>query len=100
MAHDVSVVADDWADTTLTWNGRPQPVGPPVTTFSIAGTAPTWYDLDVTAAVAAASSASTPSSVSFVIRQVQRNGPLAYVNPTNHWTADVPELVVERVLGG
>jgi len=32
--------------------------------------------------------------VSFAIRQVDRNGPLAYINPSNHWTDDQPELVV------
>ncbi len=94
-AHEVLATAADWFDAPLTWSNRPMPEGPSLAGFAIADTSPRWYELDVTTAVAAAHAAGV-GRVSFVVRQVQRNGPLAYVNPSNHWTSDVPELIVEH----
>lgn len=95
VAHDVAVVDDGWSDTGLTWRNRPASDGPAVATFRIADFRPAWYELDVTAAVADARSRGA-TKISFVVRQVDRNGPLAYVNPSNHWTTDRPDLVIDH----
>ncbi len=91
----VYAVSDAWQERTLTWNNRPMPQVVPLREFTILSANSTWYELDVTAWVAEAKQTGRPA-VAFVIRQLERNGPLAYVNTSNHHEFR-PELVVRQV---
>jgi hypothetical protein len=82
-----------WIDDELTWNNRPAPVGAPIATFEILDTAERWYESDVTAA-AESVRASGGGRLDLIMRQEQRNGRLAYVNPSNHWSNRRPEIVI------
>jgi hypothetical protein len=84
-----------WTQDALTWTNRPLPSPVALREFIIASGTSTWYELDVTASVAAARR-SGAQAVSFVIRQIQRNGPVAYVNSREH-SEFRPELVITGI---
>ena len=75
----VQSVAPDWDSATLTWANRPLPEPVSLAEFVVASTDDEWYDIDVTTHVANVLAAGG-SEVAFVVRQLQRNGKLGYIN--------------------
>ena len=85
-------VAAGWSESSLTWENRPSPEPDPVALFTIDSTSDQWYELDVTAHVNARRAMGL-TAVAFVVRQLELNGKIAYVN-SNRNPTEAPELVL------
>ena len=81
-----------WSDRTLTWATRPVPAGGQAVAFTIVSTTSEWYAIDVTADVHAARQAGE-RHVSFLVRQTEPNGKVAYVDSIEG-AGGSPQLVV------
>jgi uncharacterized protein len=84
-------VADTtWAEGAITWNNAPAPAASPVGSFPVTSTASSWFEVDVSAYVAAERAAGR-TKVAFALKQTVSGSPLAYVNSSENAT-NRPEL--------
>ncbi|CAN5437064.1 hypothetical protein BH10ACT3_BH10ACT3_00510 [soil metagenome] len=80
-----------WSGSTMTWQTKPTP-GSVVGTFTPSSTTSTWFDIDVTAWVAARRAAGA-TRVAFAVRQPAGNDSFITINSREN-TRGKPELVV------
>lgn len=91
MALSVADTTTTWDENTITWNNRPTGQTT-VGNFTVTGTTPTWYDLDITSYLKSAKAAGK-TTVSFVIRSTQTTSATCSFN-SDDATTNRPQLVV------
>ena len=91
MALSVGDTSTSWSESTITWNNRPS-VQTSVGNFTVTGTTPKWYELDVTSFLKAAKTAGR-TSVTFIIRSTQTTNATCAFNSDDAAT-NRPQLVV------
>jgi hypothetical protein len=82
-----------WGETTLTWNNRPS-TGAQLAAFTVAGTTPKWYEVDVTAYLKAEKAAGR-NVVTLVLKGTQVTNAVCAFN-SDEAAANRPNLSVTR----
>jgi hypothetical protein len=93
---DVTIYAVNdtaWAERTVTWNTRPD-LGAVLGRQSLVGTAPQWFDVDVTAFVGAQRAAGA-NAVTFALRSLTHTSAAAVFNSKDAASGQ-PQLVIRR----
>jgi len=93
----VKAAGNDWVESTVNYNNRPAITGNALGTLNV-GPAKQWFEIDVTAHVAAAVAANQ-TSLSFSLSGTTNTAPFARVNSSEAAT-NQPELVVGATATG